>query len=86
MGKSKAEVAVAAVENILPGVKIEYFHGSIFEYVISYIFLNLYFSDQFGVTFFKEFSIVMNALDNKCKLRLTLPLVIILYSCSYTCQ
>ncbi|KAI1718604.1 thiF family domain-containing protein [Ditylenchus destructor] len=52
VGKSKAEVASAAVKEMCPDVNIEHFHDSIF-------------SEKFGVSFFQQFAIVLSALDNK---------------------
>uniref|UniRef100_A0A914H5U3 SUMO-activating enzyme subunit n=1 Tax=Globodera rostochiensis TaxID=31243 RepID=A0A914H5U3_GLORO len=52
VGKSKAEVASGAVKKIVSDVNINYFHDSIM-------------SERFGVDFFRQFSLVMSALDNK---------------------
>jgi ubiquitin-like 1-activating enzyme E1 B len=52
VGKSKAEVASAAVKQIAPDVNIIFHHDSIM-------------SDKYGVDFFRKFSLVMSALDNK---------------------
>uniref|UniRef100_A0A183CH14 SUMO-activating enzyme subunit n=1 Tax=Globodera pallida TaxID=36090 RepID=A0A183CH14_GLOPA len=52
VGKSKAEVASGAVKKIVSDVNITFFHDSIM-------------SERFGVDFFRQFSLVMSALDNK---------------------
>ncbi|KAL3096926.1 hypothetical protein niasHS_002642 [Heterodera schachtii] len=52
VGKSKAEVASEAVKQIAPDVDITFFHDSIMD-------------ERFDVDFFRQFSLVMNALDNK---------------------
>jgi ubiquitin-like 1-activating enzyme E1 B len=52
VGKSKAEVASAAVKTMTPGIDITFDHGSIT-------------SEKYGVDFFKGFIFVFNALDNK---------------------
>uniref|UniRef100_A0AC34QPJ1 SUMO-activating enzyme subunit n=1 Tax=Panagrolaimus sp. JU765 TaxID=591449 RepID=A0AC34QPJ1_9BILA len=51
VGKSKAEVASAAVKAMKPNIDISFDHGSII-------------SDKYNVDFFKSFSLVFNALDN----------------------
>ncbi|CAJ0963848.1 unnamed protein product, partial [Mesorhabditis belari] len=53
VNKSKAEVASAAVQKLQPNVNITFDHDSIFN------------GDKFGISFFKEFNLVMNALDNR---------------------
>ncbi|CAI4230219.1 unnamed protein product [Auanema sp. JU1783] len=52
VGKSKAEVATAAVRNLQPDVNITFDHGSIFQ-------------EDFGLHFFQRFDFVLNALDNR---------------------
>uniref|UniRef100_A0A1I7XNY6 ThiF domain-containing protein n=1 Tax=Heterorhabditis bacteriophora TaxID=37862 RepID=A0A1I7XNY6_HETBA len=52
VGKSKAEVATEAVKNLLPNVDITFDHASIF-------------SEKFNLPFFEQFTLVMNALDNR---------------------
>lgn len=54
VGKSKAEVASAAVKKINPNIDIAFYHDSIL-------------SERFDVDFYRQFSIVMSALDNKSK-------------------
>lgn len=52
VGKSKAEVASAAVKQIAPDVDITFFHDSIM-------------NEKYGVDFFRQFSLVLSALDNR---------------------
>uniref|UniRef100_A0AC35GUA7 SUMO-activating enzyme subunit n=1 Tax=Panagrolaimus sp. PS1159 TaxID=55785 RepID=A0AC35GUA7_9BILA len=52
VGKSKAEVATAAVKTMTPEIDITFDHGSIT-------------SEKYDVDFFKGFTFVFNALDNK---------------------
>ncbi|CAN7989202.1 unnamed protein product [Ixodes hexagonus] len=52
VGKSKALVAKESAEKLNPSVKIKAHHDSIIK-------------PEYGVDFFKQFSIVMNALDNR---------------------
>ncbi|KAE9554096.1 hypothetical protein FO519_002685 [Halicephalobus sp. NKZ332] len=51
VGKSKAEVASAAVKSMNPEIDITFDHGSII-------------SDKYDISFFKKFTLVFNALDN----------------------
>jgi ubiquitin-like 1-activating enzyme E1 B len=51
VGASKADVAAAAVEAMVPGVKVKGIVGNVKD-------------PRFNVSYFKEFSIVCNALDN----------------------
>ncbi|KAL2722839.1 LOW QUALITY PROTEIN: SUMO-activating enzyme subunit 2 isoform X1 [Vespula squamosa] len=52
VGKSKAEVAKETALTFNPNAKIIHYHDSIT-------------SSEFGLSFFKKFSVVMNALDNR---------------------
>ncbi|XP_071174369.1 SUMO-activating enzyme subunit 2-like isoform X1 [Mytilus edulis] len=52
VGKSKAKVAMESTLKFNPNVKIQAFHDSIM-------------STEYGLNFFKQFSAVMNALDNR---------------------
>lgn len=52
VGKSKAKVAMESTLKFNPNVKIQAFHDSIM-------------SPEYGLNFFKQFSAVMNALDNR---------------------
>ncbi|XP_076280989.1 ubiquitin-like activating enzyme 2 [Lasioglossum baleicum] len=52
VGKSKALVAKETAQTFNPDVKIVHYHDSIT-------------SSEYGVSFFKKFSLVMNALDNR---------------------
>ncbi|KAB0796474.1 hypothetical protein PPYR_10535 [Photinus pyralis] len=52
VGKSKAEVAKESILNYNPDISIKAYHDSIT-------------SQEYGVNFFKRFSVVLNALDNR---------------------
>ncbi|CAB3408553.1 unnamed protein product [Caenorhabditis bovis] len=52
VGQPKAKIAAEAVKSFCPSVEINYYHDSIF-------------SEQFNLSYFSQFQIVINALDNK---------------------
>ncbi|XP_012536941.1 SUMO-activating enzyme subunit 2 [Monomorium pharaonis] len=52
VGKSKAQIACETALTFNPDVKVTYYHDSIT-------------SSEFGLTFFKRFTVVLNALDNR---------------------
>ncbi|VDP43995.1 unnamed protein product [Heligmosomoides polygyrus] len=65
VGKAKAEVATGAIRQLRPNIKISFDLDSIF-------------SSKFDLPFFQQFSLVMNALDNR---GLRIKDFIALYSC-----
>nr|CAD2203596.1 unnamed protein product [Meloidogyne enterolobii] len=52
VGKSKAEIASSVVKQMSPDVNITFYHDSIM-------------NEKFGVDFFRNFSLIMSALDNR---------------------
>uniref|UniRef100_A0A915PBS9 SUMO-activating enzyme subunit n=1 Tax=Meloidogyne floridensis TaxID=298350 RepID=A0A915PBS9_9BILA len=52
VGKSKAEIASSVVKQMSPDVNITFYHDSIM-------------NEKFGVDFFRSFSLIMSALDNR---------------------
>ena len=77
VGQSKAKVARESALSFNPSVKIKAHHDSIM-------------SSEFGVDYFKQFDVVMNALDNRAARnhvnRMCLAANIIYYICCYIIQ
>lgn len=71
VGKSKAVIAKESVARFNSNIKIHAYHDSIFKYFYNMLYpfslitnIKLY-SQDYGVNFFKRFSLVLNALDNQ---------------------